>query len=165
MIGYRVMTQDLMDRVRSAAERAAAGNVRAMAFLVMVTARLSIKNAPPPAITVTVAPTKRDKRGHFVKGSGRKRRRRGQKVASPAGTPPYTHGGRLPASIGYAADGSTAVIGTQYSRIGTGGEPHENEGEYKGDVYPLRAFMSPALAEVEPKFGPSFQGSIGSGGY
>ena len=157
------MTQDLMDRVRVAAERAAAGNVRAMAFLVMVTARLSIKNAPPPTTTTTIAPTKRNARGHFVKGSGKKRRRRGQKVASPPGTPPFTHGGRLPSAIGYAVEGTTAVIGTQYSKIGTAGEPHENSGEYKGDVYPSRSFMGPALGETEPKFGPSFQGSIGSG--
>ena len=144
MIGYRVMTQDLMDRVLVASERAAAGNVRAMAFLVMVTARLSIQDAPQSV----------------TRRRGQNRRRR-QRIPSPVGTPPYTHGGRLPAAIGYAVERTTAVIGTQYSRIGTGGEPHEQGGDYMGDEYPLRSFMGPALAETEPKLGPSFAGSIG----
>ncbi len=163
MIAYRVMTQDLMDRVRIAADRAAAGNVRAMAFLTLVAARLSIHDAPKAEETITVAPTRQNERGQFVRGSGRRRRSRGGKIPSPPGTPPYTHGGRLPAAIGYAVEGDTAVIGTQYSKIGTGGEPHEDGGEYKGDDYPERRFMGPALDEMSPRFGPSFQGSIGEG--
>ena len=161
MIGMTAKTQDMMERVAKAADRAAAGNVRAMAYLVMVTSKASIKKAPPPTVTVTAAPLKRNAKGQFKKGSGKRGRKVRRRIPSPRGTPPHTHTGLLPRAIGYAVEGSTAVIGTQYSMIGTGGEPHEEAGEYKGDVFPDRAFMGPALDKTSPLFGPKFQGSIG----
>jgi hypothetical protein len=162
MIGLRSKTQDMTDRVAAAAERASRGNVRAGAFLVMQDAKSSIVKAPAPTASAATAKTKRDSKGRFLKGSGKRRKRKGRRAGSPAGTPPYTDKGLLPRSIGYAVDGDSAVIGTQFSIIGTGGEPHEGGGEYKGDQFADRSFMWPALERKAPIFGRSFQGSIGN---
>jgi hypothetical protein len=163
MIGMKATTQDTTDRVAKAAERASRGNVRAGAFLVMHDAKKSIVKAPAPTVTAATAKTKRDSKGRFLKGSGKRKKRKGRRQPSPAGTPPFTDRGLLPRSIGYAVEGDSAVIGTQYSMIGLGGKPHEDGGEFKGDDFPERAFMWPALQRKASIFGNSFQGSIGGG--
>ena len=91
--------------------------------------------------------------------------------SSPVGTPPHTHAGStrkrktegaLPASILYdletAADSwmpgpsfssepTAVVIGPSFALLGTAGKPHEHAGSFRGDSYPQRPFMGPALAE------------------
>lgn len=161
MIGMKATTQDMTPRVEAAATRAAAGNARAAAFLVQQFARQSITKAPPTSATTTKAKIRRNAKGQFLKGSGRRKSRKSRRQASPAGTPPHTKRGLIKHAIQYAVDDGSAVIGTAHSIIGEGGKPHEDGGEYMGAHYPERAFMNPALERVAPIWGGSFAGSIG----
>lgn len=166
MIGMKAMTQDMTPRVEAAVTRAAAGNARAGAFLVQREARDSIERAPPVAATVTTAEVKRNSKGQFIKGSGRRKKRKGRRQPSPAGTPPHTKQGLIVHAIQYAVepDGS-AVIGTAHSVIGEGGKPHEDGGEFMGATYPERAFMNPALERVAPVWGGTFQNSVSASSF
>lgn len=160
MIGMKVTTQDTTDRVKDAAERASAGNVRSTAFLVMTDAKKSIEKAPPSQEVATRAETRRNKRGQFLKGSGKRRRKKRRRIPSSAGSPPYTLRGKLPRAIQYAASGSTAIIGPAYSVVGTGGEPHEHGGEYRGADYDERPFMRPSLEQNLSRYAGSYEGTI-----
>lgn len=90
------------------------------------------------------------------------------------GTPPHTHTqkltkkgkvrkGQLPRAIVYDNDkeSDTAVIGPRESVVGTSGEAHEFGGDYKGQDFPERPFMGPALDKNIDRFASSFAGSIG----
>lgn len=160
MIGMKVTTQDMTDRVKDAVERASAGNVRSTAFLVMTDAKRSIEKAPPPQEVVSKAEVRRNKKGQFLKGSGRRRKQRRKRIPSPAGSPPYSLRGQLPRAIQYAVSGDTAIIGSAYSGVGTGGEPHERGGEYRGGNYPLRQFMRPSLEDNLGRYAGSYEGTI-----
>ena len=94
---------------------------------------------------------------------------------SAPGTPPHTHTrkvsksgkvskGQLPRAIVYDNDkeSDTAVIGPRESVVGTSGEAHEFGGDYKGQDFPERPFMGPALDKNIDRFASSFAGSIGS---
>src|SRR5262245_36235696 len=113
MIGAKTTVQNMTQRVEAAAQRASEGNVRAGAFLVQQDARASIVNAPVAQDTFTQAKVKRNAKGQYVKGSGRRKRKRGQRIPSTPGTPPHTRSGQMRRAIGYAANGDSAVIGTQ----------------------------------------------------
>jgi hypothetical protein len=67
--------------------------------------------------------------------------------ASPPGSPPHTRRGQLKRAIRYDVDKSAgiAVIGPRESMVGTSAEAAEFGGEYKGQQYPKRPFMGPAL--------------------
>lgn len=93
---------------------------------------------------------------------------------SPPGSPPHTHTqkltkkgkvrkGQLPRAIVFAVDKSKeeAVIGPRASVVGDAGEAHEFGGEFKGDDYPERPFMGPALEANEARFASGWAGSIG----
>lgn len=91
---------------------------------------------------------------------------------SEPGTPPHTHTqkitkkgkvrqGHLPRAIVFHNSKESAIVGPRYSVVGTAGDAHEFGGEYKGDDYPERAFMGPALERKAAQFGNSFAGSIG----
>jgi len=72
--------------------------------------------------------------------------------------------GQLPRAIVYDNDkeSDTAVIGPRESVVGTSGEAHEFGGDYKGQDFPERPFMGPALDKNIDRFASSFAGSIGS---
>jgi hypothetical protein len=53
------------------------------------------------------------------------------------------------------------VIGPRESVVGDVGRAHEFGGEFRGEDYPERPFMTPALDETEEAFGSSFAGSLG----
>ena len=76
---------------------------------------------------------------------------------SDPGTPPHTRRGLLREGILYAVekDAARAVIGPTYERVGTSGSAHEFGGRYRGDNYPARPFMGPALEAIRPRL-PSF---------
>ena len=78
---------------------------------------------------------------------------------APPGQPPTTRRGLLRRAIRYAvaADRQSVVIGPAHSLVGTAGEPHEHGGRYKGDRYPRRPFMGPALEEASPLIGPMYK--------
>lgn len=146
MIDMKVKIEDRTNRVNAAVERAIAGNVRAGAFVVSQDAKQSIAKAP---------------KAERVPGGRRgKRGRRQVRRPSPAGSPPYTLKGELPRAIQYAATKDTAIIGPAFSRVGTGGEPHEQGGEYRGGDYPERPFMRPSLENNLGRFAGSFEGSV-----
>jgi hypothetical protein len=80
---------------------------------------------------------------------------------SDPGSPPHTHNRMfLRRAIRYEANKEGAVIGPRYSAVGISGEPHEFGGKYKGDVYPARPFMRPALEANLSRFASSWSGSI-----
>ena len=57
---------------------------------------------------------------------------------------------------------NVAVIGPRASVVGDVGKGHEFGGEFRGEDYPERPFMGPALEETEDTFGNSFAGSLGA---
>jgi hypothetical protein len=54
-----------------------------------------------------------------------------------------------------------ASVGPQFSVIGEIGNVHEFGGRYKGENYPARPFMAPALEAGIDFFAESFGGSLG----
>lgn len=94
---------------------------------------------------------------------------------SRPGTPPNTRlrftrkgkvrKGAIQAAVVYAADRSGddpfAMIGPRHSVLGEAGAAHEFGGMFRGDDYPERPFMGPALDRNLDRFGESFRGSIG----
>ena len=83
---------------------------------------------------------------------------------SAPGTPPHTHRGQfLKRAVRYAYDrkAQEAVIGPQFSTVGTAGAAHEFGGEYRGETYPERAFMFPALERNIDRFASDWAGSVG----
>ena len=82
---------------------------------------------------------------------------------SAPGSPPHTRRRNfLRRAIRFAADKDGAVIGTMASIVGEAGSPHEHGGEYKGQTFPERPFMFPALERGAGRFAGEFKGSIGS---
>jgi len=65
------------------------------------------------------------------KAASRKIRRRKTDVASPAGTPPYTHTGALKRAIRYGMTRESVLIGPTHSQIGRIGHTHEFGGVEK----------------------------------
>lgn len=95
-------------------------------------------------------------------------------VASPAGTPPHTRNrvsrksgkqlkGQLQRAIvfDYDAKEMRAVIGPRFSVVGESGKAHEFGGEYKGETYPERSFMGPAMTSNLDRFATDWRGSVG----
>lgn len=85
------------------------------------------------------------------------RRRKG---ASPAGTPPHTRQGALRRAVLYSVekDKQRALIGPSYDLVGPSAIAHEFGGRFRGDRYPRRPFMGPALEKVTPRL-PRFWAS------
>jgi len=94
----------------------------------------------------------KDMRGSIEKGIG----------PSEVGTPPHTHkGSYLRRAIRYAAGKREAVIGARYSVVAKSAAAHEHGQFYKGTQFPKRPFAVPALERGAPRFGGSFEGSVG----
>lgn len=97
-----------------------------------------------------------------------------RKVPSRPGTPPHTHtagvtkkgkpkAGFLPRAIVFVVDKAKqeAVIGPRASIIGESGGAHELGGEFRGQDYPERAYMYPALQRNLSRFGSGMAASLG----
>ena len=94
---------------------------------------------------------------------------------SDPGTPPHTRAavvrsgknkgkqrkGQLQRAIAYDVTKDSAIIGARFSVVGTSDEAHEFGGEYKGEFYPARPSIGPALDKNTSRFADSFAGSIG----
>lgn len=91
---------------------------------------------------------------------------RRRKKPSPRGRPPHTQTGNLRRSILYAVlDEYSAVIGpaglgSKSSSVGPSATAHEFGGEFRGDHYPQRPFMGPALAKITPKLPEHWRDAI-----
>lgn len=81
--------------------------------------------------------------------------------ASQPGTPPHTRKGLAKRALRYDADKTGAVIGFAYGVIGTAMSAHELGGEYKGEHYPQRATVGPALDRAAPRLAGEWSGTIG----
>lgn len=80
---------------------------------------------------------------------------------SQPGKPPHTQRGQLRRALRFAADKQGAVIGPRASFVGTSGEAHELGGSYRGEQYPERPYMQPALEQNLDRFAQDWAGSIG----
>lgn len=80
---------------------------------------------------------------------------------SAPGEPPHTRRGQLKRAIRYAATKDGAVIGPLESMVGVAAEAHEFGGGFRGQDYPSRPFMGPALERDLDNFAGDFTGSIG----
>lgn len=82
---------------------------------------------------------------------------------SDPGTPPHTRRRQLKRAIKFDNDkaSQTAVIGPEFSIVGEAGAAHEFGGEFRGEEYPERPFMEPALETNLDRFASEWAGSIG----
>jgi ApbE superfamily uncharacterized protein (UPF0280 family) len=80
---------------------------------------------------------------------------------SEPGEPPHTRKRLLPRAMRFAVDKEGAVIGPRASIAGQAGSVHELGGSYKGQTFPERPYMKPALDRAIPRFAGSWQGAIG----
>lgn len=80
---------------------------------------------------------------------------------SPPGEPPHTRRRLLPRAMRFAVDKQGAVIGPMASVAGQVGSAHEFGGQFRGDQYPERPFMLPALERAVPRFAGQWRGLIG----
>lgn len=80
---------------------------------------------------------------------------------SPAGTPPHTRRGQAKRAVRFAVDKDSAVIGFAASVVGEAMSGHEHGDEYKGDEFPERPTMGPALERNQQRFASDWAGSIG----
>lgn len=82
--------------------------------------------------------------------------------ASVPGSPPHTRQGRLRRAILYALleeDGfQAAFIGPSVDLFGTAGKAHEFGGYFRGELYPERPFMQPALSLIGNRLPAFFSG-------
>ena len=87
---------------------------------------------------------------------------RKSKSASAPGTPPHTRNGLLRGAILYSMEKrrDRALIGPTFERVGRSAMAHEFGGHYRGDRYPRRAFMGPALDKIAPRLAGFWAGSV-----
>ena len=87
---------------------------------------------------------------------------RRRQTASAPGEPPHTRKGRLRKAILYAVEGreERVVIGPSHGIVGPVGMAHVFGGEFRGDEYPPRTFMGPALDKVKPGLPKFWAGSV-----
>lgn len=144
MIAISFKFIDQTKQLQNAVDKATFRNVAHAAASIRSTAIESIKDEPGPSEPGTPPHT------HKGTGTVKTGKRAGQKRR-----------GILQRAIAYSADKSTAVVGTMASFVGESGEAHEFGGDFKGDEYPERPFIGPALESNLPRFAESFGYSIG----
>ena len=81
---------------------------------------------------------------------------------SDPGTPPHTRRRQLKRAIKYDVDhaAESALIGPEASIVGEAGAAHEFGGQFRGEEYPERPFMEPALETNVDRFASEWAGSI-----
>jgi len=85
-----------------------------------------------------------------------------RRKASPPGQPPHTRRGQLRGAIVYAVekDRQSVVVGPQHRDVGDVGLAHEFGGRFRGQTYPKRAFMGPALEKVKDRLPRKWANSV-----
>lgn len=131
MISADAQVQPRMDRVQRSADRATFQNLHHAAFAISRDAKASIEKSGEP---------------------------------SEPGSPPTTRGKggkNLRGAIFTDANMESAIIGPRASFVGDVGEAHEFGEDRKGDSFPERRFMQPALERNLDRFAYGMRGSIG----
>lgn len=146
MIGMTSRSTFDANKVKDAASRANFTNLTHAAAAIRLTARHSIKKAPKAR--------GRDEKGRF-KSAGRVQ-------PSMPGTPPHTRKGQIKRAILYSVErkAGRALIGPSYEMMGASASAHEFGGRFRGQRYPRRAFMGPALQENLPRLPRFWAGSV-----
>lgn len=87
--------------------------------------------------------------------------------ASPPGKPPRTRRGAMKNAIAFAVEtaegepAQRAIIGPAAMFVGPSGRAHEDGGEFRGETYPDRPFMRPALEAALPRLPESLRRLFG----
>ncbi len=107
------------------------------------------------------APRNHQQAAELVRDLARTSIRTSRRPSAP-GSPPHTRAGALPEAIQIGTDKESTLIGAAYSRIGTGGEPHERGGRVSGrrERFHRRPFMWPAIEAAAPRIAGLWQGTI-----
>jgi len=83
---------------------------------------------------------------------------------SEPGRPPHTRKGQIRRAILFAVKEDhgllAALVGTSHDILGPAGRAHEFGGRFRGEVYPKRAFMRPALNVVANQLPDFFRHSL-----
>lgn len=100
----------------------------------------------------------------YVRTVARRSIRRRSKSGKPAplGKPPKSPTGDLKRAILFYVDRerTTAIVGPDAQQVGDVGAAHEFGGRYKGQHYPRRPFMSPALRQSLHVIPQQFRGLL-----
>lgn len=82
---------------------------------------------------------------------------------SEPGTPPHTRNRNFfRRAIRFDVQENEAVIGFMESMVGPAAAAHEFGGEFRGQDYPARPTMGPALEEALPRLAENWRGTIGA---
>jgi hypothetical protein len=126
------ITENQMQRIEQAVERAKRGNLSAAAFLLMMGAKKSIKGAP---------------------------KKRASRPGSPPHAHVGWFRGAVRYALDREND--EALIGFIHSRVGTVAATHEHGLREERRSYPKRATMEPALRAVLSRFHERWRASVG----
>jgi hypothetical protein len=87
---------------------------------------------------------------------------RKSKTASTPGTAPHTRQGQLKRAVVYAVEKSKqkVVIGPTHELVGPSAMAHEFGGRFRGDQYPKRPLMGPALEKSLDRLPKFWTGSV-----
>jgi hypothetical protein len=99
--------------------------------------------------------------GAAIRLTARRSIRRSKKPSS-SGQPPHTRKGQLKRALRYAVDKDkgSVIIGPTYTMVGRSGMAHEFGGKFRGQKYPQRRFMGPALAKNQSKIPKLWANSV-----
>lgn len=122
---------------------------------------VDVRNAVKKAAFTNIGHAAASVRKAMVKGI---RQRKNKDLASPPGTPVFTHGGLAKHAIRFHVDRQReeAVIGPRFSVIGTIMRTHEFGEVEDGRDYPERPTAAPALEASLGRIAGQWQGSIGT---
>ena len=88
------------------------------------------------------------------------RRRKDPDIASPPGTPVFTHVGFAKQALWWDVTDESAIMGFRHSLFGTKGETHEFGKTEEGRDYPERPTVGPALERNIERFQKDWRSSI-----
>lgn len=102
--------------------------------------------------------------GGAIRLTARRSIRRSPRPAAP-GRAPHTRKGKLKHALAYAVrkQDQKVIIGPRHSSIGRSAAAHEHGGRVRGQHFPKRPFMGPALLKLAPKLPRHWANSIQGG--
>ena len=87
--------------------------------------------------------------------------RRNKDIASPEGTPPFTHGGFIRRALRWVVGDGWALMGFRHSVVEEVGATHEFGLTEDGRDYPERPTLGPALERAAVRFHRDWRASVG----